>query len=117
SLGVTIDGETVFHQDPGLTVYYLAGTKGWGPTFGGRPTKLWNPQVQTQDGYFGVRLNRFGFNIRGTPDIPLVVEASTDLGGQLRTPLQSFNLTNGSVYFSDPQWTNYPSGIYRIRSP
>ena len=26
-------------------------------------------------------------------------------------------LTNGSVYFSDPQWTNYPSRFYRLRSP
>ena len=25
------------------TVYYLAGSTGWGPTFGGRPTALWNP--------------------------------------------------------------------------
>jgi hypothetical protein len=27
------------------TVYYLSGTTGWGKTFGGRPTVLWNPPV------------------------------------------------------------------------
>jgi hypothetical protein len=27
------------------TVYYLAGTTGWGPTFGRLPTVLWDPQV------------------------------------------------------------------------
>jgi PKD repeat protein len=31
------------------TVYYLAGTTGWGTTFGSLPTALWNPQVQTVD--------------------------------------------------------------------
>ena len=24
------------------TIYYLPGTSGWGPTFGGRPTMPWN---------------------------------------------------------------------------
>jgi hypothetical protein len=32
-------------------------------------------------------------------------------------PLQTCKLTNGSIYFSDPQWTNYPGRFYRIRSP
>ncbi len=27
------------------TVYYLAGTMGWGTNFGGRPTALWNSQI------------------------------------------------------------------------
>jgi hypothetical protein len=25
-------------------IYYLPGTTGWGPTYGGRPTALWNPE-------------------------------------------------------------------------
>ena len=29
----------------------------------------------------------------------------------------SGTLTNGSIYFSDAAWTNYPARIYRIRSP
>jgi formylglycine-generating enzyme required for sulfatase activity len=32
----------VFDFDNNATVYYLPGTTGWGPTFGGRPTALWN---------------------------------------------------------------------------
>jgi hypothetical protein len=98
-------------------VYYLPKTTGWGPTFAGRPTALWNPTAQTGDPSFGVRPNGFGFNIAGTADIPLVIEASTDLASRSWVTLQSCTLTNGSIYFSDPQWTNYPSRIYRIRSP
>jgi hypothetical protein len=99
------------------TVYYLAGTSGWGATFGGSPAALWNPKPQLNDGNFGVRQNHFGFNITGTPDIPIVVEATTNLAIQSWVRLQSSTLTNGLIYFSDGQWTNYPSRLYRIRSP
>jgi hypothetical protein len=64
-----------------------------------------------------VQANQFGFSITGTPNIPLVVEAGTNLTGTNWTALQTCTLTNGSVSFSDPQWTNYPSRFYRIRSP
>ena len=35
-------GGGVFDYADNVTVYYLAGTTGWGTTFGGRPTALWN---------------------------------------------------------------------------
>jgi hypothetical protein len=102
--------------DPAI-VYYLPGTTGWGTTFGGLPTALWNPSIQTTNASFGVRSNRFGFNITGTTNIPIVVEASSNLLTGSWTSLQSCTLTNGSIYFSDPQWTHYPTRFYRIRSP
>jgi amino acid transporter len=106
-----------FNYSPMVTVYYLPGTTNWGPTFGGRTTKLWNPRVQTGDSSFGVRTNRFGFNISGTANIPIAVEACTNLNHAGWTALQTCTLTNGSLYFSDPQGTNYPARFYRIRSP
>ena len=95
------------------TVYYLPGTGGWGATFADRPAVLWNPLMQTS----GVGPAGFGFNITGTTDIPIVVEACTNLAIANWVPLQSLNLTNGAFYFSDPNWTNYPARLYRIRSP
>jgi len=108
---------SVFVGANNVTVYYLPGTTGWGATFAFRPAVLWNPLVQTGDASFGVRTNRFGFNITGTADIPIVVEACTNLTDASWVPLQSFNLANGAFYFSDPEWTNYPARNYRIRSP
>jgi BspA type Leucine rich repeat region (6 copies) len=108
---------SVFLGDSYATAYYLPGATGWGSTFDGIAAVLWNPQTQTGDGRFGVGANGFGFNITGTTNIPLVVEATTNLAGAPWTVLQSCTLTNGSVYFSDPDWTNYPSRFYRIRSP
>ena len=107
----------MFLGDSNVIVYYLPGTTGWGPTFGGRPAVLWNPLVQTGEASFGVRTNRFGFTITGTPNIPIVVEAATNLANANWVPLRSLNLTNGAFYFSDPNWTNYPGRFYRLRAP
>ena len=103
------DGSPPFNQME--TIYYLPGTTGWSNTFSGQPAVLWNPQIQAGGASFGVQSNRFGFNITGTSNIPMVVEASTNLASPVWTPLQSLTLTNGLVYFSEPLQTN-SSGRY-----
>ena len=113
---------TVFSGDTNATVYYLPGTTGWGQVFDGLPTKLWNPQVQTKSATFGVRTNQFGFTITGTSNLVIVVEACTSLANPAWTPvgtntLNTFIGTNGTSYFSDPHWANYPGRFYRLRSP
>jgi hypothetical protein len=105
------------------TAYYLPGTTGWGPTLGTNlysqwPTVLWNPQAQN----FGVGTNGFGFNVTGSSNLVIVVEAATNLGSPAWSPvstntLNTFVGTNGTSYFSDPQWTSYSSRFYRFRSP
>jgi hypothetical protein len=95
------------------TIYYLAGTTGWGTNFAGLPTALWNPATQA----IGVRNNQFGFQITGTTNIPIAVQTSTNLAIASWVTLQSYTLTNGSVDFTDPDWTNYPSRFYRVRWP
>jgi len=115
-------GFSVFSGANNATVYYLPGTTGWGSTFGGRPTVLWLPQMQTSDASFGVRTNQFGFNINWASGMVVVVEACTNLATPIWTPvgtntLNTFIGTNGTSYFSDPQWTNYPGRFYRLRSP
>ena len=98
-----------------VTVYYLPGTTGWSNTFGqtiyfndGAPTAVWNPVLQTTDGNFGVRSNRFGFNITGGSNLPVAILACTNIGNPVWTPLMNVTLTNGSYYFSEPLQTNTP---------
>jgi len=114
--GVDMFGEDIFHLDYLATVYYLPGTTGWGPTLAGVPTMLWNPQAQP-GANFGVRDNSFGFDVAGTTDIPIVIEACTNSASQSWVRLQSFTLTNGLIHFSDSGWINFPARLYRIRSP
>ena len=110
-------GSDVFYGANNAIVYYLPGTTGWGTTFGDRPTVLWRPQVQTSDASFGVRTNRFGFTITWASGLVIVVEACTNLANPVWSPAGTNTLTDGSSYFSDPQWTNYPARFYRLRSP
>src|SRR5262249_49917514 len=94
----TIVGSSLIN--PVAAVYYLPGKTGWAAAFGGVPALLWNPIVQRTDGAFGVSTNGFGFNITGTPNIPIAVDAVPTLSGTW-TALQSASLTNGSYYFND----------------
>jgi formylglycine-generating enzyme required for sulfatase activity len=105
-----------FDGDNNATVYYLAGTTGWDPTFGGRPTALWflpNPLILSGPS-FGVNANLFGFIISWATNTSVKVEACTDLANPTWVPLGTNMLTNGSFYFSDPQWTNYIRRFYRV---
>jgi hypothetical protein len=99
------------------TVFYLHGKTGWGPTFGGRPTALWEPLAQTKDASFGVRTTQFGFNINWASSQTVVVEASTNLANPIWSPVSTNTFTSDVSFFSDPQWTNYPGRFYRLRSP
>jgi hypothetical protein len=113
-------GNTVFTAATNATVYYLPGTTGWS-TFnqdsGLAPAILWNPQAQTNNARFGIQNNTFGFNITGTAGIPIAIYASTNPASLDWVQLQSCNLTNGSIYFSDLQWAEYPARFYRIGTP
>ena len=65
----------------------------------------------------GVQSNAFGFTIFWATNVSVVVEAATNLANTVWVPPQTNTLTNGSVYFSDPQWTNFPGRFYRISAP
>jgi hypothetical protein len=114
-LGVFSVGE----RHDNATVYYLPGTTGWKDfsQLAGLPTVLWNAQAQTGHMNFGVWTNCFGFNIIGTSNLVVVVEACTNLANLIWSPVETNTLTGGSCYFSDCQWTNYPVRCYRLRSP
>ena len=65
----------------------------------------------------GVRTNQFGFTLTGTNGQVLVVEASPNLAHPSWSPVSTNTLADGTSYFSDSQWTNYPSRFYRFRAP
>jgi hypothetical protein len=104
---------SAFNSDTNATVYYLPGTTGWEHWVSPPPAVLWNPQPQN----VAVQANQIGFTIVGTPDIPIAVAACTNPASPAWSPLQTCTLTNGSIYFTDPDWTNHPTRFYRIRSP
>jgi hypothetical protein len=105
------DDGTVFNSDP-ATVYYLAGTTGWGSMFGGVPAVLWNPQANS----FSFTGGQFGFNLTGPTNAVIVVEACTNLSHPVWLPVSTNTLSGlGTSAVSDP--TGYPMRYYRFRSP
>ena len=115
-------GSYIFSGALAATIYYLPGATGYGVVFGGligRPMALWslpNPLILNNPS-FGIQTNRFGFSISWATNIPVVVEACTNLIIPEWSPVSTNTLTNGTSYFNDPQWTNYPGRYYRLRSP
>jgi hypothetical protein len=95
----------------------LPGTTGWKAQFGGRPAVLWNSQIRTNDAGFGVKAGQFGFNVGGTSGLSFVVEATTNPGEPVWTPVSTNTLSDGAALFSDPQWQDHPTRVYRIRTP
>jgi hypothetical protein len=114
----------VFAGDNVAAAYYLPGTTDWDlypftgpplpfPNYLGVPTVLWNPQAKSP----ALRDNQFSFDITGTPDIPIVIEAATNLTNGAWVPLQTGLLSGGLLHFADPSWTSFPARFYRIRWP
>ena len=118
-LGNAPAGQSAFGNAQNGIVYYLPGTTGWASTFGvfGPPTALWLPQVQTGDTGFGVSAEGFGFNINWAQGQMVVVEAATSLTQPVWLPVGTNTISGGTAHFSDPQWANYPSRFYRLRTP
>jgi hypothetical protein len=108
-------GSDVFFFD-NTTLYYLPGSTGWTSTVDGVHAVLWNPAIQAGSTGF-VQGNLFAFTITGTSNIPIVLEASTDLSSPAWIPLQTLTLTNGSFFFSEPLQANGSGRFYRVSSP
>ena len=113
----SLGGSEVFSYDNNATVYYLRGTTGWGTTYGGLPTALWNALIQASGPGLGLGRNQFGFNIAWAGGMTVVIESTTSLAHPTWVPERTNTLTGDVWYFSDPAWTNYPARFYRLRSP
>jgi hypothetical protein len=120
--GVYFEGDApkreadIFLNDNQLTIYYVPGTVGWGPTFGGRPTAIWLPEVQTDDPSFGLVHGTFGFNIKWASDHVVAVEAADATANPIWSPVSTNTMIDGTSYFSDPEWANWPQRFYRLRA-
>ncbi|MBW7907907.1 MAG: leucine-rich repeat domain-containing protein [Kiritimatiellae bacterium] len=89
-------------------VYYLPGTSGWGPSFAGLSTALWNPTIELAPPILF---------ITGTPDIPIAVESCTNLVSGPWMLLNSTTLANGDISITDNKGTNSMATFYRVTGP
>jgi hypothetical protein len=120
SLGInTVTGGSCYFSDSRWTNYPARFYRLWSTTFGGLPTALWllpYPLILNSPS-FGVQANGFGFVVSWATNIPVVMEACTNPANHTWSPVSTNTLTDGWFYFNDPDWTNYPARLYRVRSP
>ena len=87
--------------------------------FVGRSNSEWfvanttRPTIEMDDGGFGIRSNKFGFNIGGNPGEVVIVESSANMNDW--TPVSTNLVGSGPFYFSDPGSINLPLRYYRTR--
>jgi uncharacterized delta-60 repeat protein len=70
-------------------------------------------RIITEDPEFGIADGRFGFNISGPPGQPFRVEASTNLTHW--TPVWTNTSGSNPVLFRDPELSDAPRRLYRVR--
>jgi hypothetical protein len=75
------------------------------------------PRLVLDDGFLGLRSDRFGFNMAGAAGQSVVVESCQDLGKAIWQPIYTNTFTGGPLYFSDTAGTIPPARFYRLRSP
>lgn len=99
------------------TIYHVPGAAGWGETFNGRPTAIWSAPypVILAGASIKVQNERLGFTISWAKSLPVLVEASTTASDPVWVPVGTNTTTGGTFYFSDPQWSDYPTRFYRVR--
>ena len=117
SNGVGNIGNYVFDGCISLTSAIIPGsvTNGWSNTYQGVPAVLWNPQIQASSMH--MQSNQVGFHITGTTNIPVLLEACTNLANPVWVPLTNVSLTNGLFQFSEPVQTNSGGRFYRVCFP
>jgi len=71
------------------------------------------PKIIADDSSFGIRSNKFGFNLAGLQGQVVVVESSPNFVDWM--PIFTNTIVTGSVYFSDLSSTNFSTRFYRAR--
>ncbi|MCX6992913.1 MAG: leucine-rich repeat domain-containing protein [Kiritimatiellaeota bacterium] len=127
-------GSSVFDGDNKAVVYYLSGATGWGTTFGGRPTVLWNAieppsssRPAAPDNTFGPIIKANGTEGEIAIDYPGAVSITVemDAGDFVGVPVDWWIVVNnGSSWFyldSVVGWTDegawrpvYQGGLFNL---
>ena len=88
---------------------------GWSDTLAGRPVVVWDAQIASPG--LAATGNGFNFSIGSSTNLPIAVEATTNLvtGSWLR--LCATNVSGGTTTFVDTDAHNYLRRLYRIVGP
>ena len=96
------------------TLYYLpAFASIWPSSLADCLTKLWDPVFANTT----VSLGHVSLSVTGSPDIPIALEATTNLNSGAWVRLCTTNLTANSIILHDLDAVSHPTRFYRIVGP
>ena len=95
------------------TVYYLAGTTGWGETYAGRPTAPWLPETGAAS--ISALADEIAFDIVWADGQSVVIEACDSITNQVWVPVATNVIAGGTSRFSESGLA--PERYYRLREP
>lgn len=115
--GVPSIASYAFNTSP-ATLYYLpAFASTWPSTVAGRPAVCWNPAFSPASPP-RFTSGTFGFTLAGNPNLPVKVEAATNLSSGVWAPITNATLnSSGSLSVTDPASSSLPVRFYRIVWP
>jgi formylglycine-generating enzyme required for sulfatase activity len=99
-------GADVLAGTPAI-VYYLPGTRGWGPTLGGHPTVLVHPAAVLELALYP------GIRVTGEVGTTYVIESKADVEGDFWLTRGWLELTTPTAIWMDPVPTDSPRRVYR----
>ncbi len=108
-------GDSVFANADRATVYYLAGTLGWGATFGGRPTALWNALPEPR-----IKANGVAGELNVNYPAPVTITVELDAGSYAGVEVDWWVIAyahSGQWYYLDSfmQWTPFSGDLTSCR--
>jgi len=102
---------SAFLSDTNAAVHYLPGTTGWGSTFGGWPTVLWNVATATptvvNDSVVGATVTDGGFGYTNTPSVRIIGGGGT--GAQAVAVVSNGTVIVVSILNPGDGYTNQPA--------
>lgn len=107
---------SVFSSSTNIVVYYTPAGSGWTESFGGQPTKLWNPALAGVGRGPGAVVS---LTVTGTVAIPIAVQANSNLMGGVWSDAQAYATlgTNGVYTFNHTPSPPSAQLFYRISFP
>jgi len=105
-----------FESSTNAVAYYLPGTANWQTNYAGIPTAVWLPFIRG-DVSLGAASDDFGFSIDWARGMDIAIDSATNPITPEWTVVATSSLPGEISRFEDPQASNHPHRIYRLRWP
>ena len=114
---VPVRSDDVLQGSENATVFYLPSATGWGESYAGRPTVLWDPEIATETVVADVDLGELRFDVAANFDFSVAIEGADDASPSDWARLGTVEVIEGTASFVDDDFVTMGNRFYRLRMP